>query len=395
MRTIVHVCAFLCASAFFATARTATSAEVFSRELHYLSGRDDTQFGYSIDLQDDLAVIGGINRGGSAFLYDVAAGRQLLEFMPSAPGAGFGWGLGIDGNRVIAGQYSDSIPNRSSGSAFIFDASTGAQLHQLKAPSPDSWNHFGSAADISGDIALVGASTTFGGGAAYLFDASTGEYLKRLVASAPKRPDGFGTSVALEGNLAIVGALESAYVFDVATGEQLWALRASDAVPQQLFGNSVSIHGNIAVIGAPSLESGVELGSAYVFDLTSGEQLFKLVADAPAKKFGVDVDVFGDVAIVGASFDSEFGTLAGAAYVFELTTGEQIGKVTANGLLGGEEFGQAVALNGNYAMVGSAASDSAYVFAVCEPSFSPGFLAPVFLLAIMRCRRTFLGPAKS
>lgn len=389
MRSILYFCVFGCASTILATARPVNSAEFLFEERHRISGLDDTQFGYSIDLQGDLAVIGGINRKGSAFLFDVTSGREFLKFVPDTPGAGFGWGLAIDGDRVIAGQYSDNVPNRSSGSAFIFDATTGAQLHHLKAPGPDSWNHFGSAADISGGIALVGASTTFGGGAAYLFDVSTGALLERLVASASERPDDFGTSVALEGNLAIVGAFESAYVFDVATGEQLWTLRANDAVPRQLFGNSVSIHGNIAVVGAPSLESGDELGAAYVFDLSSGEQLFKLTVDAPAKKFGVDVEVFDDFAIVGASFDSEFGTLAGAAYVFDLTNGEQIGKLSASDLTGGEEFGQAVVLNGKYAVVGAPASNSTYVFAVCEPASSSGFLAPVFCLAIMRCRRSF------
>lgn len=370
-------------------ARPVFCSDFSALERHHISGLENTQFGYSIDLQDGLAVIGGINGRGSAYLYDVAAGRELLEFLPSVQtGAGFGWGLGIDGDRVIAGQYSDNVLDRLSGSAFIFDATTGKQLHHLKADDSEEFDSFGSAADILGNYAIVGAPSI---GAAYLFDVSTGTFARKLVADNPAQFAGFGTAVALDGDLAIVGAAGtqsgSAYVFDVTTGNQLLKLTADDAMPNQLFGKSVSIQNDLAVIGAPSLEAGRELGAAYVFDLTTGQQLFKLVADEPAKKVGVDVDIFGDVAIVGASFDSEFGTIAGAAYLFDLTNGEQIGKITASGLTGREEFGQAVQLNADYAVIGSAASDSVYVFIVPEPAFSSATLAAFVLAYVTRLRR--------
>ncbi|MHA1600102.1 MAG: FG-GAP repeat protein, partial [Alphaproteobacteria bacterium] len=82
----------------------------------------------------------------------------------------------------------------------------------------------------------------------------------KLTADDAELGDEFGRSVAVNGNLAIVGVFGddddgtnsgSAYLFDVVSGELLSKLTASDATIYDAFGWSVGISGDIAIVGAP------------------------------------------------------------------------------------------------------------------------------------------------
>ncbi len=143
-------------------------------------------------------------------------------------------------------------------------------------------------------------------------------------ASDATAADDFGYSVAISGNTAIVGAhgnddvgLESgsAYLFDITTGNQLAKLTASDAAARDWFGRSVAISDNTAIVGA----YGDGGGSAYLFDITTGNQLAKLTASDAATDdlFGYSVAISGNTAIVGACFDDDAGDWSGSAYLFE------------------------------------------------------------------------------
>ncbi len=111
----------------------------------------------------------------------------------------------------------------------------------------------------------------------------------------------------------------SAYLFDVATGEQLYKLTADDAAEGDLFGTSVSVSGGIAIVGAPRSLGGPGSGWAYLFDVATGGQLHKLTAaDAAAGDgFGYSVSVSGGVPIVGVPGDDILAKgNSGSAYLF-------------------------------------------------------------------------------
>ena len=77
---------------------------------------------------------------------------------------------------------------------------------------------------------------------------------------------------------ALVSLGCSATIASAQTNEDL-KLIASDGSAEDFFGNSVAVSGNTAVIGAPlDDDNGLESGSAYVFDVTTGQELFKLTA---------------------------------------------------------------------------------------------------------------------
>lgn len=108
--------------------------------------------------------------------------------------------------------------------------------------------------------------------------------------------------------------------FDIET-----KLTASDAAPKDFFGRSVGISGDIAIVGsAMDDDSGSGSGSAYLFDVTTGKQLAKLTASdgAAGNGFGTGVGISRGMAIVGAIYDDDRGVASGSAYLFDVTTGK-------------------------------------------------------------------------
>jgi hypothetical protein len=112
----------------------------------------------------------------------------------------------------------------------------------------------------------------------------------------------------------------AAYLFDVTTGNEIFSLMVDDPAASDEFGFSVSISGNRAIVGSRSDDGGGSAsGSAYLFDVTTGDQLTKLAADddMAADRFGTSVSITSGIAIVGSPFDDDAGTSSGSAYMFE------------------------------------------------------------------------------
>ncbi|MCH8152269.1 MAG: hypothetical protein IH830_07840, partial [Planctomycetes bacterium] len=112
----------------------------------------------------------------------------------------------------------------------------------------------------------------------------------------------------------------SAYLFDTTTGQQLFKLLADDGATNDLFGVSVAISGPTTIVGAFEVDdNGLGSGSAYLFDTTTGRQLAKLLPDdgATADFFGGSVAISGTTAIVGALGHDDNGDNSGSAYLFD------------------------------------------------------------------------------
>ena len=90
--------------------------------------------------------------------------------------------------------------------------------------------------------------------------------------------------------------------------EQIQKIAPSDGAQSDWFGASVAMDGNLAVIGSYlDDDNGTDSGSAYVFDITTGQQLFKLLASDGSfgAYFGFSVAINGNLAVIGAKDDSE------------------------------------------------------------------------------------------
>lgn len=163
------------------------------------------------------------------------------------------------------------------------------------------------------------------------------------------------------------------------TWTQEGKLVASDGVTNDFLGFSVAVDGDYAIAGAYFADPGgqANAGAAYVFKRTSGTwaQEAKLTADTPAggAQFGWAVDIEGDRAIVGAFAASPGGvTEAGLAYVFSRSgnawTQQSVLAAPDAELV--DRFGYSVAIDGSIAVVGAYLENpggvnnagSAYVF---------------------------------
>lgn len=149
-------------------------------------------------------------------------------------------------------------------------------------------------------------------------------------------------------------------------------LLAADGTTNDVFASAVDVDGNWAVLGAP--KQAATNGSAYFFqwDGTNWEQQAEVVAgdSAVGDNFGEAVAISGDAAIVGATRPI-FPDFTGQAYVFTRSGtnwNQQGGPLTGGGPF--EQFGETVDIDGDQAIVGArlaangggTATGAAYVF---------------------------------
>ena len=366
-------------------------------------GAANDTFGSSVSISGDIAIVGAHQNddngssSGSAYLFDTITGRQILKLLPDDGAANddFGVSVAISGTTAIAGAAFDDDNGSASGSAYLLDIATGDQIAKLLAKDGAESDLFGGSVAISGAVAIVSAllddDNGTDSGSAYLFDTTTGDQIAKLLPDDGAAGDLFGQSVAISGDTAIVGAYlhddngggsGSAYLFDITTGRQIAKLLPDDGSAGDSFGLSVAISGDTAIVGAiGNDDNGDDSGAAYLFDAATGRQIAKLLPDdgAALDRFGFSVAITNAIAIVGARYANDNGDNSGSAYLFDISDPEnatQIAKLLPDDGVANDEFGRSVAISGSIAIVGAhrnddngSSSGSAYLF---DAGGSPG-----------------------
>ncbi len=107
----------------------------------------------------------------------------------------------------------------------------------------------------------------------------------------------------------------AAYLYRLNTLSAPLRLIANDSTADALFGSSVALHGELAFVGARG-DNGRN-GSVYIFDVTTGSELAKLVPSGTiCREFGASLAVSDALLLVGAPLSSD---RTGAAFVFSRT----------------------------------------------------------------------------
>jgi hypothetical protein len=260
----------------------------YGQQIAELIPSDDAKgngFGYSVAISGTTVVVGAPldddngQWSGAAYVFDTNTGQQIAKLLPSDGAAEdfFGVSVAISGDTAIVGMYRYDTSMGQYGSAYLFDTNTGQQIAQLIARDGVAGDSFGISVAMSGTTAVVGAfgdnDNGFHSGSAYLFDTTTGQQITKLLPSDGAAGDYFGYSVAINGSTAVIGAFGdslnfgSAYLFDTITGQQIAKLLPSDGAMGDEFGFSVAINGSTAVIGSRlDDDNGNASGSAYLFD---------------------------------------------------------------------------------------------------------------------------------
>ncbi len=300
---------------------------------------------------------------------------QKLLASDGVGGDWFGMSVAISGNVAVVGGIGDDDNGTNSGSAYVFRRDGLDWIEEVKLLPIDGeeGDAFGRSVAISGDIAIIGATndddngTNSGSAYIFRFNGSVWEEEAKLLASDGTGGDGFGISVAISGTTAVIGALGdddngtdsgSAYLFDTTTGQQLFKLLADDGATEDEFGYSVAISGTTAIVGAyRDDDNGTLSGSAYLFDTLTGQQITKLLAsdNHEFEKFGFSVAISGSIAIIGALGGDGVSVQQGSAYIFRNDGSLWIEdtKLIASDGASYDKFGCSVAISGSTAIVGA------------------------------------------
>ncbi len=360
-------------------------------------------------LRDDA----GATDAGSAYIYDITSGTPTVPTVTlNSPGPStddrFGIATAISGTRTAVGMPREDTGASNAGSVFVYDSTSGTPtvpVFTLSNPGPAADDNFGNAVAIQGSRVLVGTpfddTTAANSGAAYFYDLSSGTPtvpVYTFINPVPGANDNFGNSVALEGTLLVIGAAEddtsgadtgSAYVYDLASATPTVPVyvinNPSPASGDDSFGSAVGISGRRIVIAALSDDPGgvVNAGSVYAYDLNTGTPtvpVAEIFNPLPASGdfFGWHAAISGTRIVVGALSDDTLASDAGAAYVYDLTSGTPT--VPAYTLpnptpVVGDNFGHSVSIAGNWVAVGASndgtaatGSGSVYYFDLASAS---------------------------
>jgi hypothetical protein len=230
-------------------------------------GNSSDQFGRSVSLSDDTAVVGApldTNAGGvgagAAYVFMRSGGtwteQQKLVASDAAPYDAAGIAVAVFEDSIVVGAFLDNHPGGTdAGSAYVFrrTAATWTEWQKLVASDAASDDNFGASVSNSSDTVVIGApgDQNAGGldaGSAYLYSRSGGTWTERqqLLASDAQGVDHFGHSVALSEETVLVAAREdehsgmpnagSAYVFACAFANQAPACDAGADVSQSCDG---------------------------------------------------------------------------------------------------------------------------------------------------------------
>ncbi len=183
-------------------------------------------FGRSSALKADTALIAANGKNGfqgAAYVF-VRSGTiwsQQAKLTAGDPAANdnFGFSLGLDSDTALVGAYNK---NNSQGAAYVFSRSGNNWTQQAKLTLPGGARDvFAFSAALDGDIAAIGASGRSGHGAIEIFLRSGSAWTQQFefTAPAPASGDAFGNSVALFKGTVLAGAsaknaqLGEAYLF--------------------------------------------------------------------------------------------------------------------------------------------------------------------------------------
>ncbi len=311
-------------------------------------------------------------------LTSAAASAQVeIKLTPTSGalgGASFGTSISVAGSTAVIGAVTDDDNGFFSGSAYLFDTSTGSPIMKLLAIDGAAGDFFGDSVGISGNTIIVGApgkdDLGADSGAAYLFDATTGLQTMKLLPVGGTASQGFGKSVAISGSAALVGSpgwgtnnSGRAFLFDTATGALIGTITSPAPGSAALFGSQVALRGTtVLVASAGDDEMGFDAGAAYLLDISGGAPgvvIEKLLPTGPGEQFGhTSLDLSGSQAIVGAPGAADNGASSGVAYIFDASTGAPVSRGVPVDVVTGDRFGSSVAISGGLALVGARQTDA-------------------------------------
>jgi Ca2+-binding RTX toxin-like protein len=333
--------------------------DLFASDDGMLEGAEN--FGVSVDIEDDVIVVGGYVRNfdgegnlvpslGGAYIFRLDGGLWTEEAKLVPTGVSnleeLGYGASVSYSNGIAAVGSVET-TWDDGAVFVFADAAGNWTHSQTIYKPvaipgDTFAH----SLAQDNTRLVVGNPYWDGsndsGTVLVYDyqpapTDTWVNVAQLLSDGSGDKEEFGVDVDVWGETIVVGSSQeelisgkrgAAYVFARDTSGN-WGKQGvlapsvlSPPVSGPLqFGTSVSIHERIVLVGASNELTG--FGAAALFYYGDGSWNIGGRIGNPDSQadhhFGTEVAVSEEGAFVTAPWDNEFGTDAGAAYFADLT----------------------------------------------------------------------------
>lgn len=314
---------------------------------------DDT-LGGAVALNNDVAMLGVSRRddkgkdSGAVVSFERESNtwvqNQIFTAPDAKPGDVFGQSIALTENFLVIGAPRNDSLGVDSGAAYIYKRESGIWLYQAKIKASDgaAGDLFGISVAIDGNTILVGADLNdevaqeAGAVYVYVFDDNQWKQEAKLVASDGGKTDIFGVRVSLAQNTALISARRddidelgidagSAYIFvrDGNTWTQEVKLISPDGEADDRFGRGVALSENTAIISAMNHDAnGTDTGALYVYkrEAKGWRYASKIVANnsMPGDKFGWNVALSNEVAVIAAPHHDAKGQQSGAVYIQDL-----------------------------------------------------------------------------
>ncbi len=387
----------------------AVQSLIFSQQkITALDGHPGDQFGCSVAIYGDTALVGAYNRNdgaGAAYVF-VRSGatwtqQAVLTAGDGQPGDRFGITVALSGGTALVGADQARIgPHIYQGAVYVFvrSSTSWTQVAKLVADDGAENDRFGSALALSVDTALVGVPYDAVGdngaqGSAYVFARSESGWSQQahLLAGDGAAADWFGYAVALSGDTALVGAVVddigaqinqgSAYIFtrSGSNWEPSAKLTITEGLQEDRFGYAVALAGDTALASTISVNSGES--AVYVF--TGGgsswtrQAQWTVAGGANYDNFGQSLSLAGGRALVGA----HPAVGRGSAYLFTRSGAAwlQQAQLSASDGAANDQFAASVSLSANSALVGAPGATvgsnlsqgAAYLYQFFIPTYLP------------------------
>jgi len=354
---------------------------------------------------------------GNTGAADIPTVTRITSPVPVSNG-NFGRDVAVSGNRMIVSS------NVFDSKTYIYDLDTGAILHTIT-------QNFISKVALDGDFAVL----SNGSSQVFVYKLSTEELTPLTTTTTTNTNDSYGSQIAIHGNRVLVGdpsqdngMIDKAgafYVFDTVGNELLYVQGTNE---RENLGGSVALDASTGLIGAPG-KQGVDVGkvvildipslmvqpmqlvgddteaghlfgdssvsisegkaivgvssidAAYVFDLSTGNQLRKIDTPVSAGVFGGKVSLAGNTAAISDPRDGPGSINRGAVFLYDITDGSLQETIRAFDEADQDFFGEAIALTSRFLVVGVrfketqvSGSDhgAVYVYDYQPPSNRPG-----------------------
>ena len=276
----------------------------------------------------------GLPNTGAAFVFDRENGvwKQSAMLRLAAPmqGAQFGWAVDIDGDLIVIGAPKAfgplGGPSNNAGRAYVFERISGVWVEsaELSDPTPSPGDAFGQSVAVHERTVAIGAPGSDTGasnsGEGYLFDDAIGSWslLNTFhdTSSVASNGDRAGYSIDLDGDYLAIGS-------ENGKGAWLYQRAGSTAVflqdlpgPQFLDGNaSVAVSNGRVAVGLPEFTGfgPSNSGAVDIWELTTGSWtstrlLGSALGFGNGERFGRDVAFGPNELLVGSWFYNETGS---------------------------------------------------------------------------------------